>query len=443
VLKGEAPLAASIAAAPAVATAQPPVDDSMTRMLPSSAPPPTVPPSEGYRELEEPPPSNNLAFVFGAFALLATLALLVFLVIRLLNPSDTVAQVTVPDVTNMTLEEARDELRQVGLFAVPQNEASDTVETGRVIRTDPPANEMVDDATSVTVFVSVGTATNPIPSLLGMTLEAATAEIESNGFVLGTVTTEPDSEVEPGTVIAQSPAEGEQAEEGATIDLVTSSGPDALPIPNVDNLTEADATRILSDAGFEVETTSEYSEEVDEDRVIRTVPAANEEAEPGSVVQIVLSDGPEPVEVPQLFGLTPDEARPILDNLGLELVVVDATVETDDVALVGKIVTQDPEDGQNLLRGDQVQVALGELREIDVPDLTGLDEGAARRMLEGLGLVLDVEAVPVEVDDPAFDGRIVVQDPEDGTVLNPGDVVTVRLGDYVEPPTETTATTTQ
>jgi beta-lactam-binding protein with PASTA domain len=127
----------------------------------------------------------------------------------------------------------------------------------------------------------------------------------------------------------------------------------------------------------------------------------------------------------------------------VELVVVDATVETDDVALVGKIVTQDPEDGQNLLRGDQVQVALGELREIDVPDLTGLDEGAARRVLEGLGLVLDVEAVPVEVDDPAFDGRIVVQDPEDGTVLNPGDVVTVRLGDYVEPPTETTATTTQ
>ncbi len=435
VLKGEAPQAAFGGAVSTPVTPPPAPDESMTRMMPSSAPPPTVPPSEGYRQLEEPPPSNNLAFVVGAFALLATLALLLFLVLRLLNPSGGTDQIQVPNLQGMTRTEALETLRDQGLFGIPQEQVSDEVEPGRVIATDPPAGELVDEGSTVTVFVSAGQELFEVPAVEGLTLTEARIAIEAEGFVLGEVTTANDPEVEPELVISQNPAAGSEAAAGSPIDLVVSVGPDAIAIPNVENLPEADAVALLEREGFEVETTSEYDDVVAVGRVIRTEPGPGEEVEPGSPVVVVVSDGPEPVEVPNLFGFTPDEARQALADLGLTLEVTPATVPTDDVGLVGKIMEQDPAEGVELLPEGVVTVSLGELRQITVPDLTGMTEQEARTELQQLGLRLEVEPVTQSVDDPNLDGKVVVQDPPAGGVLDPGGTVRVRLGDFTSTPT--------
>jgi serine/threonine-protein kinase len=445
VLKGETPEAAGgIMAVPPPVTPPPASDESATRMMPSStpppAPPPTVPPSEGYRELEEPPPSSNMAFIVGAAALLATLGVLVWLVIRLMGGGGGTDQVQVPNVAGMSQNAALERLRDEGLFGFPEMQNSDTVEPGIVIGTDPAAGEAVDANSNVTVYVSAGQELFEVPNVTNMTLTEARIALQADGFEVGEVTTANDPEVEPELIISQSPEAGSDAPAGSTIDLVVSVGPGAEPIPDVVDQSEADARRTLEDAGFVVDTITEYSDEIDLGNVIRTEPGAEEEAEPGSTVLLVVSDGPEPVAVPNLFGLTEDEARTQLTELRLELVVSPATVPVDDVGLVGKIIQQDPEEGVELLPEEgQVTVSLGALRQIEVPDLVGMTEMEAADALEALGLVLDIEDVSQVVDDENLDGKVVVQDPEEGAILNPGDSVTVRLGDYIPP--DTTPTT--
>lgn len=72
-----------------------------------------------------------------------------------------VEQVAVPEVTDLKEDQARARLGSENLNAEVLNEASDTVEAGRVIRTDPPAGTMVDEGSTVRVVVSTGPATAP------------------------------------------------------------------------------------------------------------------------------------------------------------------------------------------------------------------------------------------------------------------------------------------
>jgi serine/threonine-protein kinase len=377
-----------------------------------------------------------MAFIVGAAALLATLGVLVWLVIQLMGGGGGPDQVQVPNVAGMAQNAALERLRDDGLFGFPEQQNSDTVQPGFVIGTDPPAGELVDPSSNVTVYVSAGQLLVEVPDVTGLTLTEARIALEADGFVVGEVTTDNDPEVEPELIISQTPAGNTDAPEGSTVDLVVSIGPGAEPIPDVLDQPEADARRALEDAGFEVDTVTEYSDDVALGNVIRTEPGATEEAEPGSTVLMVVSDGPEPVAVPNLFGLTEDEARAALADLRLELVVSPATVPVDDVGMVGKVVQQDPAEGVELLPEEgQVTVSLASLRQIEVPDLTGLTETEASDALDELGLVLNVEDVSQIVDDENLDGKVVLQDPADGEILNPGDTVTVRLGEYRPPDT--------
>ncbi len=415
------------------------VDDGATRMMTTSAPPATVPPAEGYRQLEEPPPSNNVAFVVGAFALLATLGLLLFLVLRLLNPSDEVDVVAIPNLAGMTRTQALEELRALDLFGFPEEEVNAEVEPGLVIRTEPSAGQEVEPGSQVTVFISAGAELREVPTVEGLTQEQARVRLEADGFTLGTVTTENNPDVELGLVISQDPAPGDEAPVGSPVNLLISVGPNAIPVPNVENLPEDEATARLADADLTWEIDTEPSDTIAEGRVIRTEPGAGEEVEPGSVILVVVSEGPEPVVVPSLFGLTPDQAEEVLAELGLELSVSSQTQIVDDVGLVGKVAAQNPDEGAELEPGESVTVALGELRQIPVPDLSGMTEQEARDALEDLGLVMSIDPDRIGVDDPGLDSRVVDQDPDRNTEVNPGSTVVVVLGTYVPP--ETTPTT--
>jgi serine/threonine-protein kinase len=355
-LKGEQPVAAATTPPP---PPPPPEDAGSTRMMTTAVPPATVPPSEGYRQLEEPPPSSNLGFVLGAFALLATLGVLVFLVFRLLGGPGSAALVPVPDVVGMDQTLAIQTLREAGLFGIPQFEESTEVAAGLVIRTEPAALTEVEEGSSVDVFVSQGAGAAEVPTLIGLTQADAQRVLEEAGFVLGAVTTRPDDEAEPGTVVDQNPPAGGEAAPGSEIDLVVSEGPEPVEVPDVTNQFRDDALARLSQAGLTFEIAEEFSDTVEEDRVIRTDPAPLEEVEPGTVVLVVVSRGPEPIEVPNLRGLLEDEARALLDDLGLELRVSDATIPVPDPEDVGRIIEQVPEEGTLLSRGDSVAVTLG------------------------------------------------------------------------------------
>ncbi|MEX2279013.1 MAG: Stk1 family PASTA domain-containing Ser/Thr kinase, partial [Acidimicrobiia bacterium] len=177
-LQGKTPSASTPVPATVAAMTGASDDEAATRMMTRAVPPATAPPDQGYRVLEE-PPSSNLAFVVGTFALLITLGVLVFLVFDLLSGTDTTVEETVevPRVVGLSAADAIRKLGQVDLIGIPEEVNDDSVEPGIVVRSDPEEGERVEPNSEVTIFVSAGAAPIDVPFLEGLERAAAEQEI--------------------------------------------------------------------------------------------------------------------------------------------------------------------------------------------------------------------------------------------------------------------------
>lgn len=331
--------------------------EDRTKVLPT-VPPPTALPDEVYRQIEEEPPSQ-LPFIITAFGLLAALGILLFILFQATGGSgeDTVP---VPDVTGMTQEAALQALRAEDLVGNLVPETNDEIEAGIVIRTDPAAEEPAEVGSIVTVYVSSGPAEVPVPPVVGQPLETARQMIEAAGLTEGQVTDRPDADFQPGVVLEQNPPAGVRVGSGAPINLVVSSGPETVVIPDVVGDSERDATAELNSLGLLVRPQDEYSETVAEGLVIRTDPVAGTEGVIGDTVLVVVSQGPAPVQVPNLLGMTENQARQAVEALGLSLNVSAARQPVVDPAQDGVVVNQVPTAGLTVNKGSTVTITLGQ-----------------------------------------------------------------------------------
>ena len=210
-----------------------------------------------------------------------------------------IEMVKIPDITGQTKEDAEYRLKQEG-FVVDYTEVyHDSVKSGKVIKTSPDVGTEQPKGTTVIMSVSKGAETKytTMPSVVNTTRENAEVAIKNAGLVIGSITEEFSDTVALGNVISQSTAAGESVEEGVTIDLVVSKGPEKLTMPNLWGNPKDRAVEKLAALGLSVEVHEEYDDST-EGRVFKTSPAADEKVAPGSMVQIYLSKGPKPEEKP-------------------------------------------------------------------------------------------------------------------------------------------------
>jgi eukaryotic-like serine/threonine-protein kinase len=328
-----------------------------TRVL-STVPPPTVPPDEVYRQIEDEPPSQ-IPFIITAFALVVALGILLFFLFRYAaGPEADTAPV--PDVTNMSQELALQILQANGFLGNPIPETNEEVAVGLVLRTDPAANEDAEVGSIIDVYVSSGAAEVPVPPLVGLDISEAENRLEEAGLTLGLVTPRSDPDFEVDVVIEQSPLPGVNVGSGAPVNLVVSTGPESVVIPDVIGETERDATGALNDLGLRVRVNEEHSDTVESGLVLRTEPTGGEAAVVGDTVLLVVSDGPAPVQVPTLTGLTENQARNALTNLGLVPNVSASKQPVVDPAQDGVVVSQVPAAGNTVPKGTTVTITLGE-----------------------------------------------------------------------------------
>ncbi len=348
-LRGEAPATVPSAEAP-------------TRLIqPIPVPPPTATPDEIYRQVAPPEPaSSQLPFIITTFALVVALAVGIFLLLKALAPgTPDLALITIPDVAGMTQAEALLELQQLGFNVIPEPNASDTVEEGRVIGTKPAAGEEAEDGAFIIVYVSLGAEAFPVPPVVGQDLVRATELIEKAGLVLGTVEQVPDEVAPAGQVISQNPPAGEDAAPGTAVDLVVSTGLEEFPIPDdLVGRSEGDVGFILGNLGLIVVFDTEFSSEVLKGFVIRTDPTAGATVNKGDQVTVYISDGPEPVSVPNVIGSNEDQARSALEALGLAVRVNTTTIEVSP-ELDGLVAEQLPAPGTSVEPGSTVSITLG------------------------------------------------------------------------------------
>ena len=195
-------------------------------------------------------------------------------------------KVPVPDVTGKSLSDAEGALEDAGFEVDVRQEASDSVEKGKVIRTDPAANTQVERGSEVVVFESTGTQLVAVPDVAGQSAVSASNQLGAAGFKVESVTEASDS-VEENTVIRTDPAAGTQAPKGSTVRLVVSSGQEQVRVPNVIGLTQSAATQELEAAGFVV-VVDEVISPTSNGRVVSQTPQAGSQVQKGSTVRITV-----------------------------------------------------------------------------------------------------------------------------------------------------------
>ncbi|MGH2367502.1 MAG: PASTA domain-containing protein, partial [Chloroflexota bacterium] len=197
--------------------------------------------------------------------------------------------------------------------------------------------------------------TVPVPNVVGD--PRARAESRLGEVDLTTEITEEFSKEVPhvpaGTVMAQDPPPDTPLEQGQPVKLTVSKGPLMVAVPDVITKTNNVAVDELRKAEFVPEVREEHHRQVERGLVFRQVPAADAPAPIGSTVTITVSKGRDEVTVPAVRGLPEDEARKLLTDAGLQ-VVVDHGAYTG--VQPGQVFASNPTDGARVDRGETIRL---------------------------------------------------------------------------------------
>jgi serine/threonine-protein kinase len=192
----------------------------------------------------------------------------------------------VPDVAGETLDDAQSQLRDADFDFRVLSETSDTVDGGKVIRTDPAGGTLAEKGAEVKLYVSSGKEQVEIPAVAGQDPVEAANALGAQGLVAKRVN-QPSDTVEEGTVIGTDPPAGRSVTKGSEVQLIVSSGKEEVRVPNVVGLSRSDATTELQNAGFTVVVREVTSlDPANAGRVIAQSPSPDSKAAKGSVVTI-------------------------------------------------------------------------------------------------------------------------------------------------------------
>ncbi|MCC9054873.1 Stk1 family PASTA domain-containing Ser/Thr kinase [Microbacterium sp. F2E] len=186
------------------------------------------------------------AWIWAGIAVIAVVLISVLFWVLNNRPGTTVpdnARV-VPDVVTMTWDRANELMFEQDLDTERFDESNDQIAEGNVIRTDPAAGTTVAPGQLVKVYVSTGQKMSTVPTLAGLSTDAATTALTSAGLTLGAVTTRNDPDLTAGTVISADPAEGSEIAVGSAVNLVVASG--KVTLVDVVGYTAEAAQRALS-----------------------------------------------------------------------------------------------------------------------------------------------------------------------------------------------------
>lgn len=234
---------------------------------------------------------------------------------------------------------------------------SDTVPTGSVISQDPAAGISVAENSLVSIVISAGPAPVAVPAVIGMTQAEAQIAIGDTGLTVGNVTSAYDNAFAAGLVSGQTPASGTLLPPASPVDIVISLGPEPVAVPNVIGMTQAGAQSALSAVALTMGTvTSVYSETIAAGEVVDQTPTAGSMVLPGTTVNVTVSQGPAPIAVPDVIGLTQAAAQSAIISAGFTVGSI-STAYSDTVP-EGSVVNQTPAAGSMALPGSPVNLTL-------------------------------------------------------------------------------------
>ncbi len=268
-------------------------------------------------------------------------------------------------------------------------------------------------------------ARGTVPNVVGDTAVQAGAAL--SGFK--TVAIPHPSGAKLGTVYAQSPGPGTELAKGSTVAIYISSGPGQKKVPYVADESVAAAEHQLHLAGFKWTTTSQAIAGVKKGWVASTSPSAGSTANPGSVVQLVVSSGAPLVTLAQVQGLTFQSAQVALIAEGFKVKKVPIASNLTP----GQVLSQTPS-GAKAPQGSTITLEVAQPpTRVLVPDVEGEAASTAEQALVAAGL--NSVASNQAVLNPAQNGIVLSETPGAGSRVKKGKTILLVVGSYTAPNT--------
>ena len=281
-----------------------------------------------------------------------------------------------------------------------------------------------------------------VPNVVGLSQADAKSQIEAVGleWELNPEKVASDT-VDKDAVASTDPAGGTQAEKGSTVRVTISSGPDSVTLPdNLVGMSPDEARQAVEALGlkWEVNSSKVASDTVAEGKVAQTNPSPGSKVKAGQTITAYLSSGSDQVEVPDLVGMSQDQARSALKAVGLELGNV-TTVDSDKDK--DRIVSQDPETGSKVKKGTTIAVSIstGKAAQVEIPTVVGISREDAEAQLKALGLTVTVE----EVSGTQPSGQVTAVEPGEGSKVDKNSTVKLKVSKGSASPTPSPSPSTK
>ena len=256
-----------------------------TSVLPAGvATAPTVPPRDRT-------PGWLIALI--VVLVLAVLGALLWLFARNVLSSNQPSSVAVPNVVGLAQDQATTKLSNAGFNPVIGGSKVSDQPPGTVLVQDPPAGQLADTGSDVTLTVARAVKQVTVPPIIGQTVDQARATLKSFGLDVGTVTEQESTQPE-GTILDQTPKAGEKVDKGSTVDVVVAkpaASPTAVPITDYTCQPLKHAQDELEKAGFNVVVSDApaYNPSCAQDGKVAAQSPSSGSAVPGSTITLTPS----------------------------------------------------------------------------------------------------------------------------------------------------------
>lgn len=411
---------------------------------PLLAPPSRITPIEDDPDLDGSKKAKRVWGFVGVGALcVAVLAAAIWVTVSVASQKPVTPEQPVPSVVGMTRVDAEAKIKEAGFNIDPTIlaiEVVDDAQVDKVQEQNPSAGTVRPTSELVKLTIGKPRSFVTVPNVIGQSPDDAKKSIEDAGLVYAGVEDFGD-EGYKGRAQKQDPPNGGDVAPGTTVTVTIGKGREQIVVPdwnayNGRPYQEVEAE--LTAAGFVV-TSQPTNSFLPQDAVVKIEgdgAAAGANVPKGSPVTIFFSDNSQ-FQMPDLALQTPEQANQTLITAGWTAGTAAGIVNQDvtDVALIGKVVGQNPATGTAYPKVGTVTINVGVAQQITVAPLEGLTvaQGTTAMYNNGWAGRFNVTLEPTA--DPNLDGKIKASDPTAGTSIDFNSRVNIVVYQLVAPTT--------
>lgn len=261
-----------------------------------------------------------------------------------------------------------------------------------------------------------------VPSTVGATQEEVQAALNPLGLTFAIAENRFSEDIAEGRVIASSPEGGGRIDQGGTVNLVISKGPERYVIPMLVGLTPQAAANIIGKLPLAKQANiEEFSTTVPKGYVIDSAPTSGAKVKRGTAITIRVSKGIEQIALASYVGKSSDQALNELSEAGF---AVSSEFGFSEIRLAGEVVSQKPAGGKSVNKGSVVELLVSKGSEFAyIPNVFSIEEAKAIQTLKDL----EMKVVVKKIGKKAVK-KVTAISPKVGTKVKRGSTVTITVG---------------